>query len=185
AFREGNRLGVQVGMHNAPGWSSSGGPWITPERSMQQLVWTETTATGPGLRDIQLQQPRANRGYYRDAFVLAFPAVRGDDKAEAPKITRSSEGVVMEYAAPFEARSITVQPPFSGRFPNVTLEASDDGTNYTRVTNIANPGRHGIQPPGARNFAAVRARFFRLRGAGAAELAEIALHGSERIEDWV
>uniref|UniRef100_UPI003B3B4203 glycosyl hydrolase n=1 Tax=Sphingobium sp. TaxID=1912891 RepID=UPI003B3B4203 len=25
-------LGLQVGMHNAPGWSSSGGPWIAPDQ---------------------------------------------------------------------------------------------------------------------------------------------------------
>src|SRR3546814_15697057 len=39
-------LGLKVGLHNAPGWSSSGGPWITPAQSMQQIVWTETTVAG-------------------------------------------------------------------------------------------------------------------------------------------
>lgn len=39
-------LGLQVGMHNAPGWSSSGGPWIAPAQAMQQIVWTETRVTG-------------------------------------------------------------------------------------------------------------------------------------------
>ena len=74
AILEGARLGIEVGMHIAPGWSSSGGPWITPERSMQELVWTETTVTGSGTKEIALAQPKANLGYYRDAFVLAFPA---------------------------------------------------------------------------------------------------------------
>src|SRR3546814_4211650 len=35
-------LGLKVGLHNAPGWSSSGGPWITPAQSMQQIVWTRS-----------------------------------------------------------------------------------------------------------------------------------------------
>src|SRR5262245_41533992 len=39
AVREADRLGLEIAMHNCPGWSSSGGPWITPELSMQQLVW--------------------------------------------------------------------------------------------------------------------------------------------------
>jgi hypothetical protein len=30
AIKEGKRLGIEVGMHNGPGWSSSGGPWVTP-----------------------------------------------------------------------------------------------------------------------------------------------------------
>src|SRR5262245_19886819 len=33
---EAERLGLQISMHNAPGWSGSGGPWITPELAMQQ-----------------------------------------------------------------------------------------------------------------------------------------------------
>jgi len=77
AIQEGGRLGIEIGMHNGPGWSSSGGPWITPERSMQQMVWAETTVDGPGPREIVLAQPRTTLGYYRDAFVLAFPAAPG------------------------------------------------------------------------------------------------------------
>jgi len=187
AIEEGGRLGIDIGMHNAPGWSSSGGPWITPERSMQQLVWTETAATGPGARDIALEQPRANLGYYRDAFVLAFPAAPGEEKPYAELIrntTRERDSITYEFAAPFEARSITVQAPFAGRLPNVTLESSQDGAVWQRVTGLPNPGRHGIQPPATRNFAAVRARFFRVTGPGAGQLAEVRLYHTARIEDW-
>src|SRR5262245_10082332 len=33
---EANRLGMQVSMNNDAGWCGSGGPWITPELSMQK-----------------------------------------------------------------------------------------------------------------------------------------------------
>jgi len=48
AAGEADRLGIEFAMHNCPGWSSSGGPWITerPEYSMQTLTWTETPVTG-------------------------------------------------------------------------------------------------------------------------------------------
>lgn len=187
AIREGERLGIDIGMHNGPGWSSSGGPWITPERSMQQLVWSEVTVSGPGPKDIVLAQPRANQGYYRDAFALAFPAAAGEETSyqeQIRNVTRTADSQQVEFVEPFEARSITVQAAFSGRFPSVTLEASQDGTTYQRVASVSNPGRHGIQPPGVRNFPAVRARFFRVRGSGAGELAEVVLHHTERIEDW-
>lgn len=39
--KEAARLGIDYVMHNCPGWSSSGGPWITPEYSMQKLTWSE------------------------------------------------------------------------------------------------------------------------------------------------
>ena len=46
AAQEANRLGLEFAMHNCPGWSSSGGPWVTPQLSMQVLTWTETAVAG-------------------------------------------------------------------------------------------------------------------------------------------
>jgi hypothetical protein len=82
AIKEGQRLGVEIGMHNAPGWSSSGGPWVEPAMSMQKLVWTETAVAGGGAVAIDLARPEAVAGYYRDAFVIAFPAL----PADAPRV---------------------------------------------------------------------------------------------------
>ncbi|MBN2450378.1 MAG: hypothetical protein JXR77_08310 [Lentisphaeria bacterium] len=73
AFREAARLGLEVNMNNDAGWCGSGGPWITPELSMQRLVWTETAVTGPGRFDGTLPRPQAVRDYYRDIAVLAYP----------------------------------------------------------------------------------------------------------------
>ncbi|NNM84467.1 MAG: hypothetical protein HKL96_01725 [Phycisphaerales bacterium] len=70
---EAARLGLQVNMNNDAGWCGSGGPWITPELSMQVLVWTSTQAVGGKQLDILLPQPAANVGYYQDAMVLAYP----------------------------------------------------------------------------------------------------------------
>jgi hypothetical protein len=187
AIKEGDRLGIEIGMHNAPGWSSSGGPWITPDRAMQQLVWTETTVSGPGAREVALPEPRSNLGYYRDAAVLAFPAAPGEEQPYRELIRnteRAPTSITIEFAEPFEARAVTIVPAFNGRFQTVTLEASDDGAAYRRVATITNPGRHGIQPPGVRSFPPVRARFFRASGASAGELADVLLHHTARIEDW-
>jgi hypothetical protein len=35
-----------IDMHHCMGWSSSGGSWITPELSMQQMVWNEAFIEG-------------------------------------------------------------------------------------------------------------------------------------------
>jgi hypothetical protein len=70
---EAHRLGLQVNMNNDAGWCGSGGPWITPELSMQRIVWTETKVSGPKRLDAVLPQPQAVRDYYRDIAVFAFP----------------------------------------------------------------------------------------------------------------
>lgn len=210
AIQEGNRLGIDVGMHNAPGWSSTGGPWIKPEQAMQQLVWTETTVQGGGSVELELLQPQTNLGFYRDALVVAFPALPReatryeDDIAgisigagrDVPKADLSDgllatravldgkEPLLIEFAKPVEIHALTVQPSATGRFPVLQVEASGDGKTYSRVCTVRNPGQHGILGPAVRTFAPVRARFVRFVPAGAGEVAEVVLHRSPRLADW-
>ena len=78
--QEARRLGLEVNLNNDAGWNGSGGPWITPAQSMQELVWTEAEVDGSGSKkDITLAQPDPTAGYYKDIAVLAFPSV-GDDR---------------------------------------------------------------------------------------------------------
>lgn len=70
-FLEGQRLDVDIGLFNCPGWSQSGGPWITPERSMRNLVNTEVKVTGPARFDEVLPD---RDGYFETVKVLAFRA---------------------------------------------------------------------------------------------------------------
>ena len=60
-------------MHNCVGYSATGGPWVTPEKSMQKLVWTETSAAGPAEFHGMLPVPKSTRDYYRDVAVVAAP----------------------------------------------------------------------------------------------------------------
>jgi hypothetical protein len=87
AVSEAHRLGLEINMTNGPGWCGSSGPWITPELSMQKLVSTNLTVTGPVRFSAVLPRPdtgfgRARDGFdstvkyddfYRDIAVLAFP----------------------------------------------------------------------------------------------------------------
>ncbi len=75
---ESRRLGLEVNMNNDAGWCGSGGPWITPELSMQRVVWTETRVRGPQHYSGLLARPEAFRDYYRDIAVLAFPTPAGN-----------------------------------------------------------------------------------------------------------
>lgn len=74
---EARRLGLAVNMNNDAGWNGSGGPWITPEQSMQEVVWSETNVAGPRRFEATLAQPPATAGFYRDIAVQAFPGVDG------------------------------------------------------------------------------------------------------------
>jgi len=89
AVTEAHRLGIEINMTNGPGWCGSSGPWITPELSMQMLVETNLSLTGPTNLSLVLPKPYTDnkRGqdgfnssvtyddFYRDIAVLAVPVV--------------------------------------------------------------------------------------------------------------
>ena len=84
AAAEADRLGLEIGLHNTVGYSTTGGPWIDEERSMQRLVWSDTTVTGGKQLSISLRKPVlvADEGwgktgrtisFFKDVVVLAVP----------------------------------------------------------------------------------------------------------------
>ncbi len=85
AASEAKRLGLELGLHNTVGYSTTGGPWIDEQRSMQHVVWSETAIEGGVKTSVKLASPTvvADEGYgktgrtvswYKDVAVLAVPA---------------------------------------------------------------------------------------------------------------
>ncbi|PXA03428.1 hypothetical protein DDZ13_12095 [Coraliomargarita sinensis] len=79
AANEAERLGLTLGMHNCAGWSTTGGPWVTPELGMQQLVSSERLVEGGQKLEIQLPRPPVTLNFYRDVALFAIPADADSD----------------------------------------------------------------------------------------------------------
>ncbi len=211
AAREADRLGLQLAMHNCPGWSSSGGPWITPAMAMQQLVWSETKIAGPRRGAIDLPRPYTNLGFYRDIGVLAFPSLPGEERPFAELLSRITDDqgasvekklltdrdfatsvtagpdhpLVFAFTEPFEARAISISYSAGGSTLSFTLEAGDDGTNFHPVKRLTPASPRAIEIGSlADNFEPVRARYFRLTPARARAVGEVELYHSARIPGW-
>ena len=60
AVSEAARLGLEITMTNGPGWCGSSGPWITPELSMQMLVFSQTEVDGPTRFEAKLPHSRTH-----------------------------------------------------------------------------------------------------------------------------
>ena len=73
ATSEAQRLGLEIGMHNCVGYSATGGPWVTPELSMQRVTFTATKVKGAAPFAGVLPQPKAKLDFYRDIAVVAVP----------------------------------------------------------------------------------------------------------------
>ena len=99
AAAEGKRLDVDVGIHNCPGYTSTGGPWITPDLAMQQIFHSRVDVEGGKAFSDVLPKPaidprgdilfpmvnketgavekpivEGRKSYWRDIAVLAVPA---------------------------------------------------------------------------------------------------------------
>jgi hypothetical protein len=69
------RLGMDFGTHNSPGWSSSGAPGLKVEDSMQKLIWTKTSVSGKTAKgsSIAKGEIEAKWNYYKDICLIAIP----------------------------------------------------------------------------------------------------------------
>jgi hypothetical protein len=100
AAAQSHRLGLELILHNCAGYESSGGPWITPELSMQEVIWSKTMVQGgthfqavleratvdphphaqfpqvymPELGRVDIPIVKARQTYYRDIAVIAVPS---------------------------------------------------------------------------------------------------------------
>jgi hypothetical protein len=119
AATEADRLGLELCMHNCAGWSSSGGPWITPEHAMQMVVSSEVAVQGPTHFAAALPAPETREGYYRDIAVLAFPTPK--DNTARIKDLKVKAGYESRYA----------QQPMLDAFP---AEAVIDRTKVVDLT---------------------------------------------------
>jgi hypothetical protein len=209
ALEEAHRLDLEIGIHNAPGWSSSGGPWITPALSMQQLVWTETVIQEGRDIDVLLPRPYAKLDYYEDAAVIAFPSQPGEERpfhgavreAYAGEVEIDSglltdrdpgtsvpagpeAGIVMDFGSPFEARALTLALAAPYTALPATLEASENGRDWRMIGSVQVPYPRSIWAPGVLTFDAVSARFFRVTPAADVNVTELCLHSAPRLADW-
>jgi alpha-L-rhamnosidase len=169
AMQEADRLGLQMGMHFSDGFALGGGPWITPELSMQKLVFTETNIEGGKLFDGILSQPESYKGYYKDVAVLAFPtpglftqssfniipvvstskgtnaqflAVKGNKES-----FKSDDSCWIQYAfeKPFTCRSIKLRTNGNNfQAQRLLLQKSEDGIAFETIQRLV-PPRHGWQ----------------------------------------
>jgi hypothetical protein len=189
AMSEADRLGLHMGMHACDGFSVAGGPWITPELSMQKVVWSRIEVKGGQRVDATLSQPETREGFYRDIAVLAFPSLEGagiSTRTVVPNVTTSVPGVDPQFLVsdgdtqrlrsdgpcwiqyafdqPFMCRAITIRPDGTSFQPlRLRIEASDDGQAF-RIVEQLEPPRHGWQNSDADVTFAITpttARFFR------------------------
>ena len=104
AMKKAGELGIEIGMFNCPGWSQSGGPWVTPEQSMKYVEGHFQEVTGNGAEQL-LELPEVAPD--RIVAVQAWRTVEGTSLTWKLK-TRDGVPAVLKMHAPFTVRSLII-----------------------------------------------------------------------------
>ena len=104
---EAQKHDIKVSFH-CPGWSASGGPWITPDKGMQELTWSETEVKGGSEISVRLPQPLTKLKCYSDIAVLAIPAADDDKILPIPEFRDTDGKPLSKGAAAMDCDATTI-----------------------------------------------------------------------------
>ena len=105
AMKTAGELGIEIGMFNCPGWSQSGGPWVTPEQSMKYVEGHFQQVEGNGQEQL-LELPDVPMK--RIINIQAFRTVEGESRSWTLK-TREGVPAVLRMQAPFQVHSLILE----------------------------------------------------------------------------
>ena len=112
ALKKATELDIEIGIFNCPGWSQSGGPWVTPQESMRYLAGAQTTVTGNGgMQTLQLPPLPKDA---RDERVLAYPNMSDRYVSQTVDVHRTAGADQQQdvtFDEPVSVRSITFETP--------------------------------------------------------------------------
>lgn len=174
ALAQADSLGLEIGVHICDGFALAGGPWFTPEESMQKVVWTDTIVNVGQQRAKSGRKSRNARNaavvpagvrlpLYKggtDIAAYAIPVRRLESEVKPVSITRSETAgsdaknfvrandpcwVTFEFEKGTIVRNVEIFPSGTNfQCQRMNVECSTDGEHFEHLTALK-PARHGWQ----------------------------------------
>ncbi len=104
-----DKYGMEIAIEGAPGWSMTGGPWVSPQEGMKKLVWSVTAVEGGKPFHGTLPQPPDMIGPLQNA------PMAGDDTptAKTAALHFYRDSIVLAYRTPV-AEPVVVAATWNG-----------------------------------------------------------------------
>lgn len=157
AMQQADSLGLEMGIHICDGFALAGGPWISPEESMQKIVWSDTliSVTRQGG---EVPVPHAANGYedyYEDIAMFAIQATKPLPEPQyGGTIVRDEKGtfrskepgyIELSYQQPQTIHSVEIIPSGNNlQAQRLLAQTSNDSINFQTIRQLT-PPRQGWQ----------------------------------------
>ena len=200
AVRLADSLGMEMTVASAPGWSCTGGPWVTPEDAMKKIEWRVvevpggalemklpdlTKVTGP-YQDIPLRHeslPAPSYGYDIAVIAVRLPAEEKSLAELGGRIRKDADTcITVSFPRKTLIRAFTIQSLPTGIRPRIgsaegpnELQYSNDGKSWQTLIRIPK----SPQDFTTMNIPPTKARHFRVTGP---HIQDLRLHTVRKLE---
>ena len=164
ACKEAKRLGIVLGLHNSPGYTAMGGPWIRPEESMKEITWSVSDKKNPPV-------PRHKMGFYRDLVTLRTTCADEMQDLNCRLEKDGSVVITLKKQKPLKGFNLwrgereKPEDPFDGPrdyAPRLNVETSTDGKVWTAIGTASGPALKARDIPIHFDCESTRCRYVRL-----------------------
>lgn len=115
-------LDLELGIAASPGWSETGGPWVTAEDAMKKMAWSVTYVQGGTTFQGTLPQPPATTGVFQTSTDGGVLGGRHHDQ-DPPELYKDQKVVAFKIADD----AILPQPKITASGGDLDAEALSDG----------------------------------------------------------
>jgi hypothetical protein len=118
-------LGFEMAIAGSPGWSESGGPWVSPSEGMKKYVWSETIVEGGKRFQGQLPHPPVASGPFQN-LSPNDPLALSEEEQKIPEFY--ADAAVVAYKIPDEDFSLKeLNPKVTSSGGKFNLKMLTDG----------------------------------------------------------
>ena len=120
-------LGMEMAVASAPGWSSTGGPWVKPENAMKKLTWRETVVEGGQKLTMKLPEAYDNTGFFQNSW-----AAENSSEFYSPVPPEKYYEDIAVMAVKLAAADMAVDARVTSSGGQFTIEQLTDGDMTTK-----------------------------------------------------
>ncbi len=133
------QLDLELAIASSPGFSETGGPWVSSQDGMKKLVWSETIVVGGQNGPIEIAAPPSGIGPFQ-----TMPIAAQIGRSATPPVPYHADIAILAMPAPIDPG---LPPPQASMFDGTPVDAAllDDGLYKDSVRiDTSGPTANGI-----------------------------------------